>query len=100
MLSFSKLTYSIFIYLQSNFHELFWIIVISIILTLFFDTPFGNINKILFPNKDKKIVECAPDATTPTESKTITENNNEINKVKEIVYTENDIRELTHWYRK
>lgn len=37
-----------FYLLQINVNELFWVVVCSVILTLFFDTPFGNIKKLLF----------------------------------------------------
>lgn len=34
--------------LQINVNELLWIVITSVILTLFFDTPFSNIKKLLF----------------------------------------------------
>lgn len=34
--------------LQINVNELLWIVMTSVILTLFFDTPFSNIKKLLF----------------------------------------------------
>lgn len=36
-------------------NELLWIVLTSVILTLFFDTPFGNIKKLLF--KGTKAIE-------------------------------------------
>lgn len=56
------------------------------ILTIFFETPFGNINKILFPTKDKKVIEGILD---------VNKNEQTVNK-KELVYSETEsVRKLT-----
>lgn len=41
--------------LQINVNELLWIVLTSVILTLFFDTPFGNIKKLLFKSPKPRV---------------------------------------------
>lgn len=54
---------------QININELTWIVLTSVILTLLFDTPFGNVKKLLFNKKPKS-------ATTNTKTAETTANNN------------------------
>lgn len=47
--------------LQINMNELLWVVLTSVILTLFFDTPFGNVKKLLFKSSARataKVKEC------------------------------------------
>lgn len=51
--------------MQININELTWIVLTSVVLTLFFDTPFGNIKKLLFKSP-KSTVKAAPVSSTTT----------------------------------
>lgn len=66
------------IYFQFNLNELFWVILTSFLLTIFFETPFSNMKKLLFQSSSrsaKQTIEI-------------------VNEPKEIIYDKSDVKFL------
>ena len=71
--------------LQINLNEILWIVLTSVILTLFFDTPFGNIKKLLFKSPRASGKEkSAGELQTLKESQTVVVEEVEVERKKEL----------------
>lgn len=65
-------------FFQFNLNELFWVILTSFLLTIFFETPFSNMKKLLFQSSSR--------SAKPTVEI--------VNESKEIIYDKSDVKFL------